>query len=123
MGGADGNTVSNDFTGGSGAQTSNLTVTGLTSRVNFGLTASGAGTVSNVNLADVVGAAGAAGKLTLSQSGAGSNLALTVNGGAFTMGSNLAGGAGVLIAQASHGAVLDAVITAGGNGYSYTITQ
>jgi len=123
VGGADGNTVSNDFTGGSGAQTSTLSVTGATSRVNFGLTASGAGTVSNVNLADVVGAAGAAGKLTLSQTGAGTNLALTVNGGGFTMGSALAGGAGVLIAQVSPGALLDAVITAGANGYGYTITQ
>lgn len=123
VGGANGNTVTNAFGSVAGAQTSNLTVTGVTSRVNFGLTSSASGTVSNVNLNDVVGAAAAAGKLTLTQSGAGSSLALTVNGGAFTMGSSLAGGAGVVITQASASSVLDATVNAGANGYTYTITQ
>lgn len=123
VGGADGNTISNNFTGGSGAQTSNLTVTGVTSRVSFDLTASGAGTVSNVNLADVVGAAGAAGLVDINQTGAGTNLALTVNGNGFTMGSSLAGGAGVLVTQASAGATLDMVYNAAANGYTFSMAQ
>jgi hypothetical protein len=122
-GGTDGNVVTNDFTGGGGTQSSTLLVTGTTSKVNYGLTASGNGTTANVTLADVVGAAGAAGKLVLAQSGAGDSLSLTVNGGTFTMGSSLTGSSGVRITQASPGAALSATINAGGNGYTYSISQ
>ena len=122
-GGASGNTISNNFTGGTGAQSSSLLVTGVTSRINFGLIASGATTTSSVTLADVVGAAGAAAKLALSQTGANANLTLAVNGGGFAMGSSLSGGAGVLITQASPGAVLNANINAVADAYTYSISQ
>jgi hypothetical protein len=122
-GGADGNTISNNFTGGSGTQSSTLLVNGTTSRVDFGLTASGATTTSAVTLTDVVGAAGAAAKLALSQTGNNTSLTLGVTGTGFTMGSSLAGGAGVVITQASNNAVLNANIAASGNGYTYSISQ
>lgn len=122
-GGANGNTVNNDFTGGLGAQSSSLLVNGTTSRVNFGLTASGATTSSAVTLTDVVGAAGAAAKLALSQTGANTALTLAVTGTGFTMGSSLAGGAGVVISQASNNAVLNASIAASASGYTYSISQ
>jgi hypothetical protein len=124
-GGANGNTVSNNFTGGTGTQSSSLLVNGTTSRVNFGLVASGATTASSVTLTDVVGAAGAAAKLALSQTGNNASLTLAVNGNGFTMGSSLGVGAdtGVLISQASNGAVLNANINAAANGYTYSISQ
>lgn len=115
---ANGNTVSNDFTGGSGAQTSNLTVTGATSRVNFDLDSSSAGSTSSVTLANFVGAAGAAGNVTIDQTGAGVTLGLTVNGGAFTVGAG-----GVQVTQAGIGAVTDLVYNAAANGYAITILQ
>jgi len=59
--GADGNTITTDFTGGTGTQTSNLTVTGVTSRVDYSVEASGAGSTVNATLSNTVGAAGAAG--------------------------------------------------------------
>ena len=122
-GGASGNTVVQDLTGGSGAQTANLTVTGVTSRVNYALTASGAGTTANITLADVVGASGAAGKVVISQTGAGDNLGLTFNGNGFTMGSGLAGGAGIVITQASPGANFSATFGAGSNGYQLSLSM
>lgn len=122
-GGANGNTISNDFTSGAGTQSSSLAVNGVTSRVDFGLVASGATTSSAVTLTDVVGAAGAAAKLALSQTGNNTALTLAVNGNGFTMGSSLSGGAGVVITQASNGAVLNANVNAAANGYTYSISQ
>ncbi|WP_068879261.1 hypothetical protein [Phenylobacterium sp. CCH12-B4] len=117
-GAANGNTVSNDFTGGSGAQSSTLTVTGATSRVNFDLDSSSAGSTSAVTLSNFVGAAGAAGNVTIDQTGAGVTLGLTVNGGAFT-----AGAGGVQVTQAGLGAVTDMVFNAAANGYTVTVSQ
>jgi hypothetical protein len=122
-GGTDGNTVSNNFTGGAGAQSSTLLVTGIGSKVDFGLVASGATTTSAVTLNDVVGVAGAAAKLALSQTGANASLSLTINGGTATIGSALAGGAGVVVSQASSNAVLSANINAIGTNYTYSISQ
>ena len=117
-GAAAGNTVRNDFTGGSGAQTSNLTVTGATSRVNFDLTSSSAGSTSDITLANVVGAGGAAGNVTVNQTGAGVQLALVVNGGAFTMGAG-----GIQVTQASIGTVTNTTFSAAANGYTLNLSQ
>jgi hypothetical protein len=122
-GGADGNTVSNDFTGGSGTQSSTLLVNGTTSRVNFGLTASGATTTSNVTVTDVVGLAGAAAKIVLSQTGNNATANVGITGTGATFGSSLAGGAGVLITQASNNATLSYNVVATGTGYTYSIAQ
>jgi hypothetical protein len=121
--GSNGNTVVQNLTGGTGSQTANFTVNGTTSKVNYGLTASGAGTTANVTLSDVVGAAGAAGKVTISQTGAGDNVGLTFNGNSFTMGSGLTGGAGILVTQSSPGAKLSATISAGANGYQASVSM
>lgn len=118
VGAADGNTVVNDFTGGSGAQSSTLTLTGATSRVNFDLASSSAGSSSAITLSNFVGAGGAAGNVTVDQTGAGVTLGLTVNGGAFTVGAG-----GVQVTQASAGAVTDLVYNAAANGYAVTISQ
>ncbi|WP_296600611.1 hypothetical protein [Phenylobacterium sp.] len=118
LGAGDGNTVSNDFTGGSGAQSSTLTLTGATSRVNFDLDSSSAVSSSAVTLSNFVGAGGAAGNVTIDQTGAGVTLGLTVNGGAFTVGAG-----GVQVTQASAGAVSDLVYSAAANGYALTISQ
>jgi hypothetical protein len=123
-GGANGNTISNDFTGGTGAQSSTLLVNGTGSRVNFGLTASGATTTSNVTLTDVVGAASAAGKLSLSQTGNNASLTLLVTGDTLaTLGSSLAGGAGIVVTQASNNAVLNANVLLTGAGYTTSFAQ
>jgi len=118
VGAGDGNTVSNDFTGGSGAQSSTLTLTGATSRVNFDLDSSSVGSSSAITLSNFVGAGGAAGAVTVDQTGAGVTLGLTVNGGAFTVGAG-----GVQVTQAGAGAVTDLVYNAAANGYAITISQ
>jgi len=124
-GGADGNTISNDFTGGSGTQISNLTVTGVTSRVDYGVAASGAGSTVNATLSDVEGVAGAAGVVRVLQTGNGASLGLTINGGGFEMGSDtvdtLTGG--ILVAQTTAGASATLIINAGGDGYTFAISQ
>ncbi|MGH1557054.1 beta strand repeat-containing protein [Caulobacter segnis] len=119
---ANGNTISNAFTG-SGVQTSNLTVTGTGSKVDYGLTSSAA-SVANVILSNVVGAAGAAGNVRVTQTGGGAaSLSLTVDGGAFTMGNSLSGGAGILISQTSADASMDITTTPGANGYTISFSQ
>lgn len=124
-GGADGNTISNNFTGGSGTQISNLTVTGVTSRVDYGVVASGVGSTVNATLNNVEGVAGAAGVVRVLQTGNGASLGLTINGGGFEMGSDtvdtLTGG--VLVAQTSAGASANLIINASGDGYTFAITQ
>lgn len=124
-GGADGNTISTDFTGGTGTQVSNLTVTGVTSRVDYGVEASGAGSTVNATLSNTVGAAGAAGVVRVVQTGSGASLGLTVNGGAFTMGSDTVDSltGGILVTQASPGASATLIVTAGGDGYTFAISQ
>ena len=124
-GGTNGNTVVNDFTGGTGTQSSSLLVTDTLSKVNFNLAANGAGTTSAVTLTDVVGAAGAAAKLALSQSGANDSIALTVNGNGFAMGSSLGVNTdtGVLISQASNNAVVNTTVNAAAAGYVVSISQ
>lgn len=119
---ANGNTISNAFTG-TGVQTSNLTVTGTGSKVDYGLTSSAA-SVANVTLSNVVGAATAAGKVRVTQSGGGAtSLSLVIDGGAFTLGSSLSGGAGILISQTSADAILDFTSTPGANGYTISLSQ
>lgn len=124
-GGADGNTISTDFTGGSGTQISNLTVNGVTSRVDYSVVASGAGSTVNTTLSNTVGAAGAAGVVKVVQTGSGASLGLTVNGGAFTMGSDTVDSltGGILVTQANPGATATLVVTAGGDGYTFAISQ
>lgn len=124
-GGADGNTISTDFTGGSGTQISNLTVTGVTSRVDYSVEASGAGSTVNTTLSNAVGTAGAAGVVRVVQTGSGASLGLTVNGGAFTMGSDTVGAltGGILVTQANPGASANLIVNAGGDGYTFAISQ
>ncbi|MEJ2818688.1 hypothetical protein [Caulobacter sp. CCG-8] len=124
-GGADGNTISTDFTGGSGTQISNLTVNGVTSRVDYSVVASGAGSTVNTTLSNAVGAAGAAGVVRVVQTGSGASLGLTVNGGAFTMGSDTVDSltGGILVTQANPGASANLIVTAGGDGYTFAISQ
>lgn len=125
VGGADGNTISNDFTGGTGTQVSNLTVTGVTSRVDYSVEASGVGSTVNTTLSNTVGAAGAAGVVRVVQTGSGASLGLTVNGGAFTMGSDTVDAltGGILVSQESPGATANLIVTAGDNGYTFAINQ
>lgn len=119
---ANGNTISNAFTG-TGVQTSNLTVTGTGSKVDYGLTSSGP-SVANVTLSNVIGAATAAAKVRVNQTGGGAtSLSLVVDGGAFTMGSSLSGGAGILINQTSADAIMDIATTPGANGYTISLSQ
>jgi hypothetical protein len=124
-GGANGNTISNDFTGGSGTQISNLTVTGVASRVDYGLVASGVGSTVNATLSNVEGVAGAAGVVRVLQTGNGVSLGLTINGGGFEMGSDtvdtLTGG--ILVAQTTTGATANLIINASGDGYTFAINQ
>jgi hypothetical protein len=124
-GGADGNTISTDFTGGSGTQVSNLTVTGVTSRVDYSVEASGVGSTVNTTLSNAVGTAGAAGVIRVVQTGSGASLGLTVNGGAFTMGSDTVDSltGGILVTQANPGATANLIVTAGGDGYTFAISQ
>jgi len=120
LNGVEGNTVVNDFTGGSGTQTSNLTSTGV-SRLDFELTAGGAGSASSVNAINVVGAGGAAALVRIDQA-AGASLILTTTGTGFTAGTGATGGNAVTVNQ-SAGATANVIYTAAANGYFVDIIQ
>lgn len=120
LNGVDGNTIVNDFTGGTGTQTSNLTSTGV-SRLDFELTAGGAGSASTVNAVNVVGAGGAAALVRIDQ-GAGASLILTATGTGFTAGTGATGGNAISVTQ-SAGATANVIYTAAANGYFVDIAQ
>jgi len=123
--GSNGNTISNDFTGGSGAQTSNLTLTGATSRLDYGVTASAAGSSVTATLSNINGVDTDAGVVRVLQTGAGASLTLTIDGGSFEMGSDTVDGqtGGILINQASAGASATLITNASSDGYTFAISQ
>jgi hypothetical protein len=120
LNGVDGNTVTNDFTGGSGTQTSNLTSTG-TSKLDFTLTAGGAGSSSTVNTVNLHGATTLAALVDITQ-GAGASLILTATGTGFDAGTGATGSNAIFVNQ-SAGAVANATFVAAANGYFVNIVQ
>ena len=64
-------------------------------------------------------------KVRVVQTGSGATLGLTINGGAFTMGSDTVDSltGGILVTQASPGASANLIVNAGGNGYTFAISQ
>ncbi len=126
------NTVTVGLTG-TGTQSSTLTTDSGT-KVDFALASAADNSAAAVGLSSVIGAAGAAAKVMLTQTASADNATanLTVAGGVSTMGlltGSLRGMAlpannpGVYVYQNSPGATVDAVVTAGANGYTAKFTQ
>jgi hypothetical protein len=119
----EGGAAVHDFGATAGDPTANLTVNSVASRMDYALAGDMAGTLSDVTLSHVVGAAGAAGRLAITQNGGGVDLALMVKGGTFARGGARPGSAGVVINQASTNAVTDVAHTAAANGYAITVSR
>jgi len=127
------NTVTVGLTG-TGTQSSTLTTDSGT-KVDFTETSAGNNTAAVVGLSNVIGAAGAAAKVVVNQTTLADNATANVNvaGGAFTMGTingslashGFAGSPnpGVYVYQNSPSATLNAVVTAGANGYTAKFFQ
>src|SRR5712691_179200 len=127
------NTVTVGLTG-TGTQSSTLTTDSGT-LVDFTETSAGNNTAAVVGLSNVIGAAGAAAKVVVNQTTLADNATANVNvaGGAFTMGTipgslvshGFAGSPnpGVYVYQNSPSATLNAVVTAGANGYTAKFFQ
>lgn len=109
---------------GAGTQSAYLT-TDSTTRVDFTQDSAAANSHADVYLSSVTGALGTAAKVTLTQTAAadGAAAVLGVYGGSYTMGTSGPGGAGVYVNQNSPGAVLNATVTAGANGYTASFVQ
>src|SRR5216683_3246939 len=150
-----GNTIANTASGG-GAKTIGQTIVGSNNAVSVGLTGTGtqssslttgSGTLvdfaqasaadnsaATVGLSNVIGAAGAAAKVMLTQTALADNATanLTVSGGVSTMGLLMgslrgialpANNPGVYVYQNSPGATVNAVVTAGANGFTAKFIQ
>src|SRR5712691_4798949 len=119
---------------GTGTQSSTLTTDSWT-KAAFTETSAANNTAAVVGLSNVIGAAGAAAKVVVNQTTLADNATANVNvaGGAFTMGTipgslvshGFAGSPnpGVYVYQNSPSATLNAVVTAGANGYSAKFFQ
>jgi hypothetical protein len=120
---SDHNTVAVSLTG-TGTQIAGVT-SDSGSQIDLDLTSQAANSSANLILSNVIGAASAAAKITITQTAVadGATAILSVSGGTFTMGNTLAGGVGANVYQNSAGAYLNASVAAAANGYTVNITQ
>ncbi len=120
---SDHNTVAVSLTG-TGTQIAGVT-SDSGSQIDLDLTSQAANSSANLILSNVIGAASAAAKITVTQTAVadGATAILSVSGGTFTMGNTLAGGVGANVYQNSAGAYLNASVAAAANGYTVNITQ